>query len=167
RSLADLNSITRFSMLDKALSHRLEHKSHSVLELYERNGRDWDETCYQMLSRNFGFKVNADPFLQLSQAIPYKTLLKHSDKLYQLEAMLFGQAGFLEGTGDEYFMLLLREYRLLSQKYQLEQRRLNKAQWRFLRLRPANFPTIRIAQLASLLYLRTNLFSKILESVSY
>lgn len=168
RSMADLNEITRLSMLDKALSYRLEDKSRAVLKLYERNGNNWDETCYQMLSKNFGFKVNADPFLQLSQSVQYKTLLKHSDKLYQVEALLFGQAGFLEDiSGDEYFTLLLREYRLLSQKYRINQKTLNKAQWRFLRLRPANFPTIRIAQFAALLHSQNNIFSRILESTSH
>ena len=165
----DMRDITRISMLDKALSYRLENKSKAVLETYARNGNDWDETCYQMLCSNFGFKVNADPFRQLSQSLPYKFLLKHSDKLYQIEAMLFGQAGFLDDdkSNDEYFGLLQREYKLLAQKYQLSEKKLNRAQWRFLRLRPANFPTIRIAQLASLLHDQKNIFSKFITASTY
>src|SRR5688500_3537159 len=94
--------------------------------------------------------------------------MKQSDSLLQVEALLFGQAGFLEASGeDEYFLLLRREYALLSKKYNLEPGRLNKAQWRFLRLRPANFPTLRISQLAALLTRQKNIFSRIIEATSY
>lgn len=167
-SFVNMNRLTIISMLDRALSYRLEVKSHSVMDMYRRNGNDWEETCYQMLCKNFGFKVNADPFLQLSQALPYKILLKHADKLFQVESLIFGQAGFLEEQKeDEYYRLLQREYRILAQKYQLASKKLNQAQWRFLRLRPANFPTIRMAQLASLLHSQKGIFSKVTESTTY
>lgn len=168
RSFDKVADITRFSMMDKALSARLEEKSNAAIELYRRNNNDWEETCYQILCRNFGFKVNAEPFLQLAQSLPYKVILKHADKLLQVEALLFGQAGFLDDNGpDEYFHILQREYKILSQKYSLRQQRLNKVQWRFLRLRPANFPTVRIAQLAALLHKQKNIFSAIVEKDSH
>ena len=163
-----VNSIAKLSMLDKTLMHRLEAKAKEVDQLLARNNNDWEETCYQMLCKNFGFKVNAEPFLQLGRSLPYKALMKHSDQLPQMEALLFGQAGFLDADGkDDYFDLLKREYSLLERKFGLGINRLNKAQWKFLRLRPANFPTTRIAQLASLLYNQKSIFSKILSASNY
>lgn len=151
-------------MLDKVLVERLDTKASAVLQMLQRNNNDWEETCYQLLMKNFGFKVNNEPFLQLSQAVPYKLLLKHADQQVQLEALLFGQAGFLDEENREtYYQILRREYKLLSQKYQLSSRKLKKVQWRFLRLRPANFPTIRIAEVAALIFYRRNFFSTIVS----
>ncbi len=161
--LATVPDVVKISMLDRTPLQRLQTKSQTVLDLYERNQHDWEETCYQLLCRNFGFKVNAEPFLQLAQMLPYKILLKHADNLLQLEALLFGQAGLLEESKqDAYYELVRREYSLLSHKYQLAGKRMEKARWRFLRLRPANFPTIRLAQLAMLIHQRKNIFSNIL-----
>ncbi len=157
--------IVRMSMLDKALLARLETKANDVLQVLRKNNGDWEETCYQMLCRNFGFKVNTDPFLQLAQSLPYRVLMKHGDRLDQIEALVFGQAGFLRETiNDAYYLLLKREYSLLRKKYNLGERQMNKAQWRFLRLRPANFPTIRLAQLSSVLYHQKNMFSRIIAT---
>jgi hypothetical protein len=121
------------------------------------------------VSRNFGFKVNTDPVLQLAQSVPYKLIMKLGATFEQVEALLFGQAGFLAEAiiNDPYYLLLKREYTLLQKKYGLAQRQMRKAQWRFLRLRPANFPTLRLAQLASLLYHQKNLFSKIISIESW
>lgn len=160
--------IVRISMLDKALMARLEAKAFHVAEMLQKNNGDWEETCYQMLCRNFGFKVNTDPFLQLAQSLPFKILMKHGDRLEQMEALVFGQAGFLKETvNDPYYLLLKREYALLRKKYALGTRQMSKGQWRFLRLRPANFPTIRLAQLTSVLYHHKNLFSKIISTTSW
>ncbi len=164
-SFQQVSDITKLSMLDRALSERLESKALAVNQILTRNNNDWEETAYQLLAKNFGFHVNADPFLQLAQNLPYKTIMKHSDKLIQIEALLFGQAGFLEKSeDDEYINTLKREYDLLSRKYNLNESRLNKAQWKFLRLRPANFPTIRLAQFANLLFRHKNLFSNLVDS---
>ncbi len=160
--------ITKLSTLDNALMLRLQSKAITVQELFTRNNNDWEQTCYQLLCKNFGFKVNSEPMLRLAQIIPYTILLKHFDKLIQVEALLFGAGGFLEeGIEDEYTMLLKREYDVLRKKYSLDSRQMNLAQWKFLRLRPANFPTIRIAQLTALLTSQKNLFSKIIEVTSY
>jgi Protein of unknown function (DUF2851) len=162
--LNQVSQLLKYSMADKVLIDRLESKARVITVMLQRNQYDWEETFYQLLSRNFGFKVNNEPFQQLAQSIPYKFLLKHGDKFQQVEAMLFGQAGFLDDDHDEpYYAKLKREYRMLSHKYQLSQKKLNKVQWRFLRLRPANFPTVRLAQLTAILFHRKNLFSSILE----
>lgn len=166
--LGNVPVLTKVSMLDRALMDRLESKAILVQSALKQNNNDWDETAYQMLCKNFGFKVNGEPFEQLSRSLPYKCLLKQADQLHQVEALLFGQAGFLEDkSGDEYFLRLKREYALLGKKYSLWDNRLSKAQWRFLRLRPANFPTRRLAQLASLLCRKKNIFSRILAAGSH
>jgi len=157
-------SITKLSMVEKALMIRLEAKSALILEMLRMNNGDWEETCYRQLCKNFGFKVNADTMVQLAESLPYKVILKSLDKPYQVESLLFGQAGFLEGeVHGDYPSLLQREYNLLAVKYRLRERKLEEAQWRFLRLRPANFPTVRLAQLAALLTSQQNLFSRLME----
>jgi hypothetical protein len=162
--LNQVHELIKISMADRVVMTRLEGKARIVMKMFQRNQNSWEETLYQLLARNFGFKVNNEPFQQLAQCIPYKYLLKHGDNLIQMEALLFGQAGFLEESLDDpYYILLQREYKILSQKYQLTQKKLNKVQWRFLRLRPANFPTVRIAQLAAVLYHERSLFSSVLE----
>ena len=159
-----ISAIAKLNMLERTVVQRLEAKAEFVKGLLSRNNNDWEGTCYQLLAKNFGFKVNTEPMLQLAQGLPYKIILKHSA---QIEALLFGQAGFLEKIKeDEYTTVLKREYGVLSKKYSLVTKQLNEVQWRFLRLRPANFPTIRVAQFASLLKAHQNLFSKILESAS-
>lgn len=164
----DVPEITKLSMIEGALVKRLETKAEIVKALLSKNGNNWEEVCYKLLMRNFGFKVNAEPMTQLAEVLPYKILLKHIDKPSQVEALLFGQAGFLEKVKeDDYTSLLKREYQILSSKYKFGERRMNVVQWRFLRMRPANFPTMRLAQLASLLVAQKNLFSKIVESPSY
>ncbi len=148
-----------YTMLDRTLMQRMESKSRIIDELLEKNKHDWEETSYQLVSRSFGFKVNNDAFLRLSQAIPYKIIQKHTDQPFQIEALLYGQSGLLdEGVEDEYFQRLRKEYDFLAHKYQLQNKKMEAFEWRFLRLRPANFPTIRLAQLAKLLAQRKNLF---------
>jgi hypothetical protein len=116
-----------------------------------------------MLCRNLGFKVNAEPFEMLARSLPLQILAKHKNNLIQLEALLLGQAGFLSDTpADEYCSQLTTEYDFLKKKYQLMP--LEKHVWKFMRLRPANFPTVRIAQLASLINNSSSLFSKIIEA---
>ena len=114
-----------------------------------------------MLARNFGFKVNDMAFTDLVEVMPWRILRKHLGDIIQLEALLFGQAGFLEGAaGDEYYLQLKKEYDYLKHKYGLRQP-LQKHQWKFLRTRPANFPSFRISQLASFL----SRFNGLLEAV--
>jgi hypothetical protein len=168
KSLPSIDPIRKISMLDNALIQRLQAKAKSVDTLLEDTHGDWQEATYQLLAKNFGFKVNADPFLQLSKSIPYKLILKHQSNLLQLEALMFGQAGMLETkTKAPYGTALFQEYDFLSKKYSLQQTRMHPSQWKFLRMRPANFPTLRIAQFASLLHSVPNLFSRVMEANSY
>ncbi len=166
-SIGEVDEIIRLSMLEKTLATRLEAKAAAILKMMKINHGDWQETCYQMICRNFGFKINSEAFHALSRALPYKTLMKHADQITQIEALLFGQGGFLEEDHpDEYFQLLQREFHVLRRKFSLDGRTLNRSQWKFLRLRPANFPTLRIGQLAAVLHSTRNIFSALVESGS-
>lgn len=168
RSFGKIPDIIKLSMIDRVLVERLEQKSDSVMELLHHNNNDWDETTYQLLAKNFGFKVNSQPFFQLARGVPYKYLGRHADNPKQVEAIVFGQAGFLdEAVTEVYHRLLRREYKILAAKYQLHQSKLKASQWKFLRLRPANFPTIRLSQFCALLCEQKNIFSRILELEDY
>ncbi len=157
-------TIIKLSMIERALIKRLEDKSTEINLSLAQNHGDWDETTYQLLASNFGFKINKDPFIQLSRALPFRIIQKHRDQLVQLEALLFGQAGFLiTKTKDEYITKLYQEYSFLSKKYSLQSSQMNPIQWKFLRLRPANFPTLRIAQFASMLHSRKSIFANLVE----
>jgi len=158
--LANVKQIFKLAAFDQALTQRLEQKAKNVLELLHNNQLNWEETTYQLLAQNFGFKVNKEPFLALSKALPLKLIVKHADNLIHVEALLFGTAGFLnQELEDTYFQSLKREYCFLARKYQLLDKALELHQWKFLRMRPANFPTLRIAQLANFLYKNNRLFS--------
>jgi hypothetical protein len=145
-------TLTKISMIDKAMTERLIEKSSWVLDQLHRNMGDWQETNYQLLSKNFGFNLNSDPFFRLAKALPFKLLLKHRGNQEQVEALMFGQAGLLdEKPKDDYQVRIKREYDFLSKKYSIESQKLQKHEWKFLRIRPANFPTVRISQLASII----------------
>lgn len=158
-----VEEIYKITMLERALLERLDSKSLLVKELLVRNNNDWQETVYQLLAKNFGFKINSEPFLKLSHRVPIKYLLKQRDSLFRIEAILFGQAGLLDDKQeDNYPKALLKEYDFQSKKLSLEFKKMESCEWKFLRVRPANFPTIRIAEFASLIYycpeFLTNLF---------
>jgi hypothetical protein len=168
RQFAHVPNVIKLSMMDRVLVERLEEKSAAVTELLDYNNNDWDETTYQLLAKNFGFKVNSQPFFQLAKSVPYKHLARHANNPRQVEAMLFGQAGFLdEAVSESYHKLLRREYKMLAAKYNLLDSRLKASQWKFLRLRPANFPTIRLSQFCALICEQKNIFSRVLEIEDY
>lgn len=148
------------SMLDKAMLQRLERKAAGVQQIVEQTKGDWEETTYRLLASNLGFKINAEPMAQLSRAVPLKAIQKHRDVLVQVEAMLFGTAGLLDtNETDEYQQNLQREYRFLATKYSLHDKQVAAHAWKWGRLRPANFPTVRLAQLARLVTHHASLFS--------
>jgi hypothetical protein len=162
--IMEVKEIIRLSMMDKSLFERLQMKATRILNILQENGNDWETTTYQLLASNFGFKINSNAFLELSSSLPYKFLLKHQDNIFQMEALLFGQAGLLEeNIEDEYFYSMKKEFAFLKHKYNLLPANIPIYEWKFLRLRPANFPTIRIAQFAMLLHKLHNLFAYIKE----
>ncbi len=162
----DLHLLDNFRLkfwLNNVLFERLAEKTEVIKQKLYANKNHWEETFYQILARNFGFKLNAEPFERLAASLPLKYLAKHHDNLLQIEALLFGQAGFLlEDSSEAYHQSLKREYEHLAKKFGLKP--IEKHNWKFLRTRPGNFPTLRIAQFAKLIYLSSSLFSKILDA---
>ncbi len=149
------------SWINRLAIERLERKSGEIGETLQFNKNNWEETFYQYLLKYFGLKVNAHPFELLAKNTPLKTIEKHND-LFSIEALLYGQSGYLdENIEDEYYNKLKTEYHFLKSKFRLTA--IDKSLWKLLRLRPNNFPTIRIAQLANLLSNHTRLFNKIIE----
>lgn len=158
-----VSEITKNSWMDRLMVERLEGRMEQFEKKLTNNKNDWESTFYLFLVRSFGMKVNNEPFEQLAHSLPLKTLLKHKRNLFQMESLLFGQAGLLDGTfEDEYPATLKKEYSFLQKKYNLTP--LPKEIWKFMRMRPANFPTIRIAQLATLIHQSEHLFSKIIAA---
>ena len=141
---------------------RLERKTNDILLHLQRYKNSWDETFYVLLSRNFGFGLNADAFERLALSLPFNYIQKHADKLHQVEALLFGQAGMLNDktAPDDYFLLLKREYEFLKQKFSLKN--LDDFLFKSMRVRPAGSPQVRIAQLAALLQHSGRLLSSVL-----
>ena len=150
-SLLKVKAITRLSMIERVLVSRIQDKAENFNYLLEANNNDWEETAYQWLVKGFGFKTNADNMLSLALSLPLKVLQKHRNNLEQIEALLFGQAGFLDvEIKDDYPEKLQREYRFLRNKYGLKNR-VHYNDWHFTRVRPSNYPTVRLSQLAVLI----------------
>ena len=160
KSIGEVPVFTRLSWLDRMAVERLESKSENVTKILEANQFDWEDALYKLLMRYFGLKVNNEAFETLASILPFKTLLKHADNLLQVEAMLFGCAGFLEADyREEYPNLLKREFAVMKAKFNLVS--LPAERWKFMRMRPSNFPTIRLAQMAQLIHKNGCLFSRI------
>ncbi len=167
------------SILEEWFTHlfieRLERKADEIIQRLEAANGSWEDACFQTLARNFGFGINADAFEQWAKAIPLHSVDHHRDDLFQVEAFFFGQAGLLNADAararhreqmlaDDYFQRLSKEYLFLAHKFSLQP--IDPHIWRFLRLRPQNFPTIRLSQLAHLHYNRTAGMSQILACKS-
>lgn len=160
--LSEIPSITKTSWLSRTLAERLERKVKELHTELGQNKNDWEETFYRHLARQFGMKVNAEPFQWLSASVPFRMLRKQNDNLLQTEALLFGQSGLLpEKFSDTYTNALIREYAHLQVKYHI--RPMPAHWWKFMRLRPNNFPTVRIAQLAGLFFRQPQLFRTCME----
>lgn len=160
-----ITDIAIHSWYERVLVERLEEKTSYIHEVFEHTESDWEETFYRILARNFGFKVNADVFEALAISTPRKLLIRHGDNLKQIEALLFGQAGLIPShPKDDYTLGLQEEYAFLKTKYGLTP--IEPHIWKFMRMRPANFPTIRLAQFGVLLFKTAHLFSKMLAARS-
>ncbi|MBV9986747.1 MAG: DUF2851 family protein [Chitinophagaceae bacterium] len=147
---------------ERLAAERLERRSGHILGLLQQSGQHWDEVFWWLLAANFGIRVNAALFEGVAKTLPVGLLGKHRHQIHQLEALLLGQANLLGGTYEEaYPVMLQREYQYLKKKYKLQAVQQQPA---FLRMRPAAFPTVRLAQLAMLLYKTAGLFSIVKEA---
>lgn len=155
-------SIVMTSMQERVAVERLAIKAADVLIMLDDENGNWEQTCYCLLAKNFGFKINSQAFLSTAGQLPFKIIQKHKGNLQQIEALLFGQSGLLQQKGpDDYQQQLQKEFKYLNRKYKLPAP-LGIVQWKFMRLRPANFPSLRMAQLAAVLASRQKLFQDFL-----
>ncbi len=163
--IREVPDIMRHNWLDRLAAERLEYKTGLLVHYLETTENHWEEAFYRMLARSFGLKVNGEPFEMLARSLPLSILARHKANLFQIEALLFGQAGMLEGQHNkEYPRQLAKEYSFLRHKYQLVP--IAASNWKFLRLRPAGFPSVRLAQFAQLVHRSTHLFAQVMEADS-
>ena len=158
-NLQHTDELTFANWKERVLVERLQEKSQVVMAYLANNNNHWEETFWWLLAKNFGLKVNSEPFEKIARSLPLAVLAKHKSQVNQVEALLFGQAGLLTGEfKDDYCILLQKEYAFLQKKYQLVP---VKIPLHFLRMRPSNFPTVRLAQLSMLVHNSLHLFSAI------
>ena len=167
--IGSLSKLTIHSWLTALQTERLEQKARQIADRLERCDRHWEDAFFITLARNFGFGLNGDAFETWAGMLPFRAIDKHRNDLFQIEAFFYGLAGLLEdsflkkGQEDEYSLRLIKEFRYLQRKFEFTQV-MNATLWRFLRLRPENFPTVRLAQLAYLYQRGGKLFSRLLEA---
>ncbi len=173
RVIPQTDPLTVHGWMSALLYERLEQRAQAVAARVEKLQGDWERAYFITLARNFGFGINGDAFEAWAQHIPLQDVAHHRDDLFQIEAIFMGQAGLLDivaipkkcrdkAVEDDYYPRLKREYDYLAHKFSLTPMDVNI--WKFLRLRPQNFPHVRIAQLALLYYNQTAGFSRLLEA---
>ena len=173
--IPDLNRLTIHSWMAALQTERLEQKTQAIIQRVELCNGSWEDAFFTTLARNYGFGVNGDAFELWAQNVPLNAVGKHRDDLFQIEAFFMGQAGLLSleaiperyrdaARQEEYFNKLSNEYKYLAHKFSLTP--MDPSIWRFLRMRPQNFPHVRISQLANLYYERRAGLSALLECES-
>lgn len=161
RQISKIDSFLIKNWLYRVEIERLEQKSESITDLLMEFKGGWDEAFYLYLASNFGFKINSMPFEMLARSLPQQLLARYKNMPLQIESLIFGQAGFLDQKHtDEYPKLLRKEFEFLKKKHSLKP--LDSYIWKYMRMRPVNFPTSRLAQFAALLTRSNHLFSRIL-----
>ncbi|MCG2459640.1 DUF2851 family protein [Flavobacteriaceae bacterium F89] len=165
----DIGTVDGFLLnnwLERLFFERLESKSNLILDLLEKSKNDWERVLFILLSRNFGSKVNGDSFFDMARGLNFSIIRKSYGNIVQLESLLFGTAGLLEDDAvmDGYYINLKKEYGFLKNKFNIKTTRVLPPQ--FYGLRPSNFPTIRLSQLANLYAGRQNLFSQLMDADS-
>jgi hypothetical protein len=161
--IGNMESFKVRHFLNRIMIERLEQRSSHIGKILADTKNDFKEVFYRLLFRSFGFGTNTLPFELLAQSTPLAAINKHRNSVFQIEALLFGQAGFLnELPVDDYQLQLQKEYKFLQSKFDLKP--VEKHLWKFMRLRPTNFPTVRIAQLSKFLTQTDGLLNKIMTS---
>ncbi len=162
RQITETPSVVFSLWLERLVVERLENKTSRIKQTLSATNNNWEETFYKHLAANFGFKINTDAFSQLANSLPLAVLSKYANNPVSMDALLLGQSGLLEkGYKDKYLCDLQNEYTFLKHKHSLQPIRVQL--WKFLRLRPVNFPTIRLSQFSALLQKQAPLFSTLIE----
>lgn len=150
------------SWLVQLALQRIEEKIEPIKLRLTDTKFHWEQVCFELIAKQLGFHVNAEPMLRLARSLPIEIIQKNADQAKIIEALLYGQAGMLNRKfNDDYPNQLKQDYLFLKKKYQLKE--IDQSTWKFARLRPLNFPTIRIAQLAAILSHQTNFFQSCLN----
>ena len=161
------NDFEYHNWIESVFIKKLENKLNAIDNQLTISANNWEQVLFRTISRSFGLKLNGDAFANFSSSFDFKILLTQSSDRFDLEALFFGQSGFLESEfdfEDEYFKEMKLKYEFIKNKFSLVP--INSSQYKFFRTRPANFPTIRLAQLSSLYSLHPYLFSKIINCKS-
>lgn len=166
KEIALISSFTLSNWLERLYFERLEKKSENISELLLQNKNDWEHTLFVMLLKNFGLNINGDAFLSLAQALAYSVVRKLQSKPMQLESVLFGMSQLLDESNivDSYYLQLQKEFCFLKSKFNLVAGAVLKPY--FFKLRPPNFPTIRLSQFARLYGKHQNLFDKLIAAAT-
>lgn len=170
--IPSLSPLTIHSWLSALQTERLEQKTEAIKRRVAQCNGSWEQAYFTTLARNFGFGINGDAFEQWARSVPLSAVGHHRDDLFQIEAIFMGQAGLTDlenlpkrhrerAENDDYFIRLRNEYHFLQRKFSLQP--IDPKLWRFLRLRPQNFPHIRLAQLARLYHQKTASLSQIVD----
>ncbi len=164
KNIAHTDTFLFENWLQRLYFERLERKSEFVLELLRKSKNDWEQVLFALLLKNFGLKINGDSFLSLAGALEFPTLRKLQTSALYLESVFFGMTHLLDHDTlrDDYCLQLKKEYTHLTNKFNLRAEGVQKPE--FFKLRPPNFPTIRLSQLANLYANRQNLFSAIIHA---
>ena len=164
KDIANVDSFLLDNWLERLYFERLERKSKWVFELLESSKNDWEQVLFAMLLKNFGLKINGTSFLSLAETLDFSTVRKLQSDTLALESVFYGMSHLLDSEEilDDYYIRLKKEYAYLKNKFSLEEGSVQKPE--FFKLRPPNFPTIRLSQLANLYANRQNLFSNVIHA---
>lgn len=162
-NFAEIDDFVMSHWLERLYIERLERKSRAIEILLKSSKNDWEGILFKLLAKNFGLKVNGDAFFSMSNSFDFSIVRKMQSQSLQLEALFFGQLGLLDkNVENAYYLTLSKEYQFLKQKFSLSNDQVIPLQ--FFRLRPPNFPTIRLSQLAMLYYQHPSLFNKLMAA---
>lgn len=162
KSFSSVDDFLLDNWLERLYIDRLERKHNDITNILKASHNDWEATLFKMLAKNFGLKINGDAFLSLANSFPFSVVRKLQNDVLSIEALFFGQTNLIDNDyQSSYYLDLQQQYQFLKQKFGLSNQGVIPIQ--FFRLRPPNFPTLRLSQLANLFNKETNLFSKLIE----
>lgn len=164
KDISEIDTFTFKNWLERLYFERLERKSELIFKLLKSSKNDWERVLFILLFKNFGLNINGDSFYSVAMAMDYSVIRKLQQDVFKMESIFFGTAALLndETIQNDYYLDLQREYLFLKSKFGLEDKSVQKPE--YFKLRPANFPTIRLSQLANLFATKPNLFSHIISA---